>query len=141
MYKNREINIDIIFIFRITGHCTGTRVIRRTVHKYSPVLILRVVEHCEYKRITLNQILDQLEIHVNGKTYTLAGCTLHRSNHFCAIVSTASRGNLWYDGLEGRLLPIVKDFHFKNILYLLQNLHFLLRYIISFTKLAFPVEC
>ena len=99
----------LILFCRITDLCAGVRVNKRQMLTYSPVLVLRVVEHIVHNRLTLDNILSQEEVHVNNRTYSLAGCTLHKNNHFCAVVCTAVRGTLWYDGLRGELQPLVHN--------------------------------
>lgn len=108
-FKRLTYETYLSFFHRITKRCNGQRINKRFVETYSPVLVLRVVEHFINKRVTLEQILMCQKLQLHDRVYTLAGCTLHRKNHFCAIVATASRGHLWYDGLQGRLTPVIND--------------------------------
>ena len=91
------------------GHsCAGPRTIKRVIHHYAPVLILRLYEHCLYKRITTDQVVNSRQIQIGNRHYALAGITLHRNLHYCAMLFYM--GNIyWYDGLRGKLEDIPDD--------------------------------
>jgi hypothetical protein len=75
----------------------------------SPVFILRLYEHFKNNKLSLDIILGQKGITISGKQYMLAGVTVHKINHYAAVICSKKHGDLWYDGLQGKLKKIPKD--------------------------------
>ena len=80
--------------------CHGTRHQRRIITQSIPVLIIRLYENSLYGFILVEDVISSPEIVIGNCTYKLAGITMHRAGHYCAIVFV--EGNpCWYDGLRG----------------------------------------
>ena len=75
----------------------------------SPIIVVRVCEHVLLKNLSFTQILKHKQIMLQDRAFILAGCTLHKYNHYCAIISSERHGDLWYDGLVGFLQPMPED--------------------------------
>ncbi len=69
---------------------------------------IRTYEHCLHGRLTLDRTLKGSRIVINDSNYALAGITMHKGDHYCAIVIHNSN-RLWYDGLVGALLELPTD--------------------------------
>ena len=98
----------IMFVCFRSQLCAGTRTIRRKIIHFSPVLVIRVYEHCMHSRITTNEVVQSRHINLGSVQYALAGITFHRNAHFCAIVVYADE-LYWYDGLKGQLGDVPDD--------------------------------
>ncbi|KAL4236677.1 hypothetical protein ACF0H5_005061 [Mactra antiquata] len=83
--------------------CQGRRSSIRCIEGYSPVLIVRVYEHFLADNLVLDTILDSQKVIVNDKSFSLGGVTMHKENHYAAVVNSVKHGKLWYDGLVGKL--------------------------------------
>ena len=94
--------------FRSETVCSGERSYEREIIQCSPVAAIRVYEYCLSDRISLDDILNSKQVNINGRVYHLAGITMHRDVHYCAIVMF-NKKLLWYDGLLGRLVVLPKN--------------------------------
>lgn len=74
----------------------------------SPILVIRLYEHCLYGRLRLADIIGTKTVHLQNKEFQIAGITMHRSSHYCAIILYEDK-TYWYDGLIGRLTDMPKD--------------------------------
>lgn len=99
--------IKLIIIFR-NRICQGIRHITRKVTRYAPIMVLRVYEDCLHDQLTLADILIGTTLDVDGRRFSLAGVTMHKNNHYCAIITQLSGKQLWYDGLRGNLCALPK---------------------------------
>ena len=88
--------------------CYGTRKELRYFVETSPVAIIRVYEHAMYGRISFKCILNSNQICIDDNIYQLAGITMHRDSHYCSVIVSQTYGNVWYDGLVGRLQKLPK---------------------------------
>lgn len=77
--------------------------------KSSPILVLRLYEHCLYGRTTLKNILFSETVRMDDTDFGLAGVTMYSEGHYTAIIVSSLHGNLWYDGLAGKLEQIPND--------------------------------
>jgi len=98
----------ILFLFNRNGvsRCTGNATTKRHLMKEQPVLIIRVYELCLYNRLSLKSILETKTLKVGHSRYDLAGLTMFKEGHYCAVICSNTYGDLWYDGLIGRLTEI-----------------------------------
>ena len=124
LFIRQDKKYDSLFVFRQDNErCRGQRTVDRNIICSPPVLVIRVYEHCLMGRISLDQILADVNVNVEGTQYLVAGVTLHRSGHYCAIIVTEQHGKLWYDGLVGRLqdIPNVLETWFPSHVFLCQH--------------------
>ena len=65
-------------------------------------MIVRLYENSLYGFITVDDVISSLELKVENSIYQLAGVTMYRSGHYCAIVFVDG-DPYWYDGILGHL--------------------------------------
>ena len=70
----------------------------RTITTYSPIAVVRLYEHALLGRIKLEDVLKTPNLQLQKQKYYLAGVTMFKGNHYCAVVSFGNEF-WWYDGL------------------------------------------
>ncbi|KAL4230137.1 hypothetical protein ACF0H5_010522 [Mactra antiquata] len=89
--------------------CNSVRKERRQIVEKSPVLVVRVYEHVLHDRLLPGNLMRSKQIKINDDVFKLAGITMYKEGHFCAIVFVDGV-MYWYDGLVGKLSCLPSDY-------------------------------
>ena len=73
-----------------------------------PVAALRVYELCLTDRFSFDNLMASKEINIEDRVFELAGVTMYKEGHFCAIVFLDGE-KYWYDALNACLTNFPKD--------------------------------
>ncbi|XP_060573252.1 uncharacterized protein LOC132731143 [Ruditapes philippinarum] len=88
--------------------CEGVRQTRRMIKQAGPVAALRVYELCMADQISFHNLMSSKEINIDDRVFELAGVTMYKEGHFCAIVFLDEE-KYWYDALNACLTQFPKD--------------------------------